>query len=143
MILIHMLQWLPTSPPTRAPPLGPSNPFGKISLLLVNQSHTVQIVHRQSSSFSFQLVSASLRHASQTKLGDRPFMGETNNSVGGLSVCVKAAIGLAYNGAIRRIHRYLIWVELIVFRIIHHHCNLVQGPSTHTYDFRFTSRPFC
>ncbi|KAF8578251.1 hypothetical protein K439DRAFT_1417327 [Ramaria rubella] len=89
--------WVPGSPPTRAPPLGPTNPFGRTTLLLITQSHIVQIVHRTSLSFPFQLVSAPLRHATHTAPTDRLNTGETTNGPGGLSVCVRAAIGLGYN----------------------------------------------
>ena len=58
----------------------------------------MQIVHRTTQSLPFQLVSASLRHASQANVTDRPLSGETTNGPGGLTVCVKAAIGLGYGG---------------------------------------------
>ncbi|KAF8481409.1 hypothetical protein JB92DRAFT_3038603 [Gautieria morchelliformis] len=88
--------WMHTAPPSRSPPLGPPNPFGKPTLLLVTQGHVVQIVHRSSLSMQFQLVSASLRHASLAHVSDRPTAGETTNGPGGLLVCRKAAVGLGY-----------------------------------------------
>lgn len=119
--------------------MGPINPFGKPSLLLVTQGHVVQIVHRLSNSLPFQLVSASLRHASHAIVTDRPVVGETTNGPGGLIVCVKAAMGLAYGGVHSKCSNVAFELILTVLcaesSIIIATCSTLIPPASSTPDF--------
>ncbi|KIJ44742.1 hypothetical protein M422DRAFT_30219 [Sphaerobolus stellatus SS14] len=89
--------WYSANPPARSPPLGPAQAFIRPGLVLVCQNHMVQFVHRLSLSSTFQMVWASLRQATRGTLNERVPAREMVNGPGGVSVCVKAALGCTYN----------------------------------------------
>ena len=97
-IISQELQWIvaETGSATRLPPLGPHTPAGHPLLILVTQAHLLHIYNIPTRGKSQLVGRASLLQPTNTQhpAPEPDSVGKT----GGDKICVKAAIGICYQG---------------------------------------------
>src|SRR5262245_50877029 len=80
------------------PPRGPPTPVSSPTLLLVTQNQHLHVCYYRSYVSSLKIMSCSLA-CPEVNSERRPLLGhDISSGLGGVKLCVNAAIGLGYNG---------------------------------------------